>query len=126
MDYGRSVVQDHDLERLRRIFGFSRTAQAHMIGVNPTTLKEWELGNPLSRTSAKRIGEWFMQVNKFMEETDRDVLTGVAGGGWVHITVASQRLAMSYGTIIRKCQQGLLGCLDLGPLGLYVDVNNVS
>lgn len=97
-----------------------------MIGVNPTTLREWEMGNPLSRVSAKRIGTWCMQVEQFLETVDHGSLGEVTGGDWLHVTVASQQLAMSYGTIYRKCRQGLLGCLDLGPLGLYVDTNSVS
>lgn len=91
-----------------------------MIGVSPTALREWEAGVPLSRRSAERVSEWYFQVASFVDSPEGELLGLVSSGELVHVTVASQRLAMSYGTIIRQCRTGLLQCADLGPLGLYV------
>lgn len=115
---GRDLVQTYRLRALREQFGFSRSAQAHMIGVSPTALRDWEEGVPLSRASAQRVSKWHLSVDTV--GVDEEVAESIRNGELLHVTVASQQLAMSYGTITEKCRSGLLRCVDLGPLGLYI------
>lgn len=122
---GRKFIAVGAPRTLRKQFGFSRTAQAHMIGVSPTALRDWEDGVSLSRVSAERIAHWCKQVIEFSTEADEQLLKQVEEGTLVHVTVASQRLAMSYGTIQEKCRTGSLRCSSLGPLGLYIHRNEL-
>lgn len=120
IELGREIVHDLDLKRLRERFGISRTTQAHMIGVSPTALREWESGVSLSRTSAQRIGAWYQTFREYVQTIDPKVAEALTNGELVHVTIASQQLAMSWGTITEKCQAGALRCISLGPLGTYV------
>lgn len=117
---GLGLVHGHKLRELRERYGFSRSAQAHMIGVSPTALRSWENGRALSSVSAKRVASWYTEVQEHGTSVEDDLLDQIELGQLVHVTVASQQLAMSYSTILQKCQGGMLRCVDLGPLGLYI------
>lgn len=119
-ELGQELVHDLDLKRLRERFRFSRSAQAHMIGVSPTALQRWEEGAPLSRTSAERVATWWNEVQGYGTVVEDDLLEMIELGTLVHVTVASQQLAMSYGSILERCRTGMLRCVHLGPLGFYL------
>lgn len=97
-----------------------------MIGVSPTALRDWELSVSLSRVSAERIAKWYLEVEAFTRGADKLLLRAVERGRLLHVTVASQVLAMSWGTITEKCQSGVLRCVDLGPLGTYVHADDLE
>jgi DNA-binding XRE family transcriptional regulator len=119
MELGRGYLRDHELRRLRERYGFSRSAQAHMIGVSPTALKVWEDGGNLSRASAERVVKWYELAQE--SGVADNLLKQIQDGNLIHVTVASQQLAMSYGTILEKCRSGVLTCVDLGAFGLYIN-----
>ena len=119
-DLGHQYLREHKLRRLRERYGFSRSAQAHMIGVSPTALRDWERGGSPSRISSRRVAQWYQEVEEFEHSIEAGVFLDLEIGALVHVTNASQQLAMSYGTIVEKCREGMLRCVDLGPLGLYI------
>lgn len=117
---GRELVKNQSLRLVRDKYGLSRSAQAHMIGVPPTALRLWEDGSTPSRPCAARIANWYQFLAAWVASADEKLLDMVAQGELIHVTVASQRLAMSYSTITEKCRTQVLRCYNLGPLGVYV------
>jgi hypothetical protein len=91
--------------------------QAHMMGVQPIAVRRWESGEVIpALDSCLKVQAWYEQAIDTLQQAGIGSLTDL-----VHVSLASQFLARSYATLERMCRSGALKCVDLGPLGLYVE-----
>jgi predicted transcriptional regulator len=110
------LIRDGGLRELRLKLGLSVTMQAHMIGVQPIAVRGWETGQITpTQDSCNKVQAWYERAVDTLRQAD------IGSRDLVHVSQASQFLARSYVTLDRMCKSGALKCVDLGPLGLYVE-----
>jgi hypothetical protein len=110
------LIRDGSLRELRLKLGLSVTMQAHMMGVQPIAVRGWESGGITpTLDSCNKVQAWYEQAVDTLRRAD------IGSVDLVHVSQASQFLARSYATLDRMCKSGALRCVDLGPLGLYVE-----
>ncbi len=87
-----------------------------MIGVGPAALSQWESGRRKpNRASLTRIGQWYCRVTRQPEFREADFTK------LIHITVASQKLALSYSTIVKWCREGRVDAVQFDGLGWFLN-----
>lgn len=103
---------------LREEFGLSLTSQAHMIGVPPHSLRNWESGSMAPSTASRqKVMDWYQRA---LTARDEWVEGGNDPDGLIPLSTASQLLGVGLATVMKECQDGALACVDLGPLGWFV------
>lgn len=114
---GREAIRTGKILSLKERFNLSWPTMAALIGCDATALKAWVSGERKpSMDYARRIGAWLLEVQDTIETVKFDH----APEDLVPLSVASQYLGMSYMTVLHKCQERALTCVDLGALGVYI------
>jgi transcriptional regulator with XRE-family HTH domain len=114
---GREAIASGRLLSLKERFNLSWAALASLIQVDATALKQWVAGDRIpTHEHAKKIGAWMLEVR----DTIGTATLQYSANDLVPLSVASQVLGMSYATVLRKCQDRELTCVDLGGLGVYI------
>lgn len=114
---GREALTNGRLLSLKERFNLSWPVLASLIKVDATALKQWIAGTrEPSHEHAKTIGAWMMEV----QDTIGSATIQYSPEDLVPLSVASQVLGMSYATVLQKCQDRALTCVDLGALGVYI------
>lgn len=118
MDQANNPITNGGLARLREQFSLSITMQAHLIGVPPHSLATWERGmmSPSAASMAKVI-TWHEKAMAMADKVDP--------AGWMPLSTASQLLGVGMTTMLDRCRTGALTCVDLGPLGVFVEADEV-
>ena len=117
---GRKAITTGRIRNLKDQFNLSWPVIANLIGVDPASLKMWVEGTrEPSHTSAKKLGVWMLQAN-YAEKQIALRADSVTPDDLVPLSVAAQYLGMSYATVLQKCQDRELTCVDLGALGVYI------
>lgn len=114
---GREALRSGKLTSLKDQFKLSWPTMAALIGCDPTALRQWVAGTrEPSHDYARRLGAWMLDV----QDTIEAVKWQHEPDDLVSLAIASQYLGMSYGTVLQKCQERALTCVDLGALGVYI------
>lgn len=114
---GREAIRTGKILSLKEQFNLSWPGIAALIGCDTTALKAWVAGDRApSMEHARRIGAWMLEV----QDTIDNVTLQHDPEDLVPLSVASQYLGMSYMTVLQKCQDRALTCVDLGALGVYI------
>lgn len=117
---GREALTNGRVRSLKEQFNLSWPAVANLIGVDAASLKMWIDGTrEPSHASARKVGAWILQA----DYAQRGVVLradGVTPEDLVSLSMAAQYLGMSYATVLQKCQDRELTCVDLGALGVYI------
>lgn len=114
---GREAIRSGKILSLKEQFNLSWPVLANAIGCDPTALRQWVTGDRQpTHEYARRLGAWLLEVqdtigNSHIEHHPDDL---------VSLSVASQYLGMSYTTVLQKCQERTLTCVDLGGLGVFI------
>lgn len=118
MDLATNPILNGGLARLREQFSLSVTMQAHLIGVPPHSLAAWERGvmSP-SATSMAKVTAWYEKAVAMADKVDAP--------GLMPLSTASQLLGVGMTTMLDRCRTGALTCVDLGPLGVFVEADEV-
>lgn len=121
---GREAITNGTIQNVKDTFDLSWPVVANLIGVDAASLKMWMDGTRVpSHASAVKVGEWITRVQ------DDGPPSRYRPDELVSLPVASQYLGMSYATVLQKCQDRELTCVDLGPLGVFilrVDIPNLE
>lgn len=118
MDQATNPITSGGLARLREQFSLSVTMQAHLIGVPPHSLAAWERGTMSPSTaSMAKVMDWYARAVVAEE--------GVVHPGLMPLSTASQLLGVGMATMLERCRTGALTCTDLGPLGVFVEADEV-
>lgn len=114
-EYVTRLLKDGKLREIREQYGLSLTTQAQMIGVGSVQLAAWESGetSPIA-ANVSRVATWYERTLDELIEHD------VRSANLDHISTAAQYLARSYATIESMCDMGLLECVRLGGLGVFL------
>jgi hypothetical protein len=117
---GRKALTNGRIRTLKDQFNLSWPTMANLIGVDAASLRMWVEGTrEPSHASAKKLGVWLLQADHAAKDVARRA-DGVSPDDLVSLSVAAQYLGMSYGTVLQKCQDRELTCVDLGALGVYI------
>jgi DNA-binding XRE family transcriptional regulator len=118
MDEATDPIASGGLARLREQFSLSLTMQAHLIGVPPHSLAAWERGvmSP-SKASMAKVVDWYTGARAMGDTVDPP--------GLMPLSTASQLLGVGMTTMLDRCRTGALTCVDLGPLGVFVEADEV-
>lgn len=113
---GRRVVSDGSLMQLRAKLGLSRNMMSELLHTSPITYSSWER-KPNIRlwpATALRIGRFYQQVLKAIEETDApfDKL--------LPFHMAATFLGVPQEFLLAKYRLGEVNGVDLGILGLWM------
>lgn len=114
---GRQAIANGELQHLKELYNLSWAVLATLIKVDATALKQWTAGKRIpSHEHAKKVGAWMLEVQDTIDTTT----LAYSPDDLAPLSVASQVLGMSYATVLRKCQERELTCVDLGALGVYI------
>lgn len=117
---GREALSSGRVRSLKEQFNLSWPALASLIGVDAASLKMWIDGTrEPSHLSARKVGAWMLQAD-YAEKSVALRADGVTPDDLVSLSTAAQYLGMSYATVLQKCQDRELTCVDLGALGVYI------
>lgn len=114
---GREGIRSGRLLSLKEQFNLSWPVLASLIGCDATALRQWVAGTREPNDEyAQRLGAWLLEI----EDTIEDITLKHDPEELVPLSIASQYLGMSYTTVLQKCQERALTCVDLGGLGIYI------
>lgn len=118
---GREAIEQKRLRELRKRFDISVSCQAFLIGVNPVAIPRWEAGKVKpSRMSLRKVGAWYLRVSGNQQVVDTDF------SQFIHVTTASQKLAMSYPSLLRHCDDMGVRTIQFPGLGLFLNRSDLA
>ena len=118
IQHGRDAMFFGELMDYRRRLGLSKMAVAMILGVRIQSLYNWESFGLLTKINNRNAEA----VHLFITEAEK-VLADFPGFAdrFIHLGVATQRMALTQEVIISAINDGTIWAWDFGYLGLFFE-----